>query len=97
MSQSFIPGAKPKFNKVYTYWIFKNYSTCECIQQQVQNVKSGWNDPLQTENTRIASLLTNTLGGKITFGNFGVPLKINYLGSVEGQPGGSFRPLRNKF
>ena len=97
MSRNFIPGAKPRFNKVYTYWIYKKYSTCECIQEKVNNIKSGGNDPTQTENARISSLITNNLGGRITFGNFGIPLKQNYLGSVEGQPGGSFRPLRNKF
>ena len=38
-------------------------------------------------------------GGITQFGDFylGQPLKINYLGRTEGQPGGSGCPPRNKF
>lgn len=70
---------------------------CNCIQQRANNIKQGWNDPSQTENKRISQTLTGTLGGKITFGNNNKPVTINYLGGWEGQPGGQFRPLRNKF
>jgi hypothetical protein len=60
-------------------------------------VKQGWNDPSQSENTRISQAITRTLGGRITFGNNNKPAIINYLGGWEGQPGGQFTPLRNKF
>ena len=30
-------------------------------------------------------------------GEFWNPNALNYLGRVEGQPGGSLKPLRNKF
>ena len=70
---------------------------CSCIQQRANNIKQGWNDPSQTENTRISQALTGTLGGKVTFGNKNKPVTINYLGGWEGQPGGSPRPLRNRF
>jgi hypothetical protein len=66
-------------------------------QQKVNSVKQGWNDPSQTENTRISQALTGTLGGKITFGNGNKPVIINYLGGTEGQSGGIPKPLRNKF
>lgn len=69
---------------------------CGC-QPQANKIKQGWNDPSQTENTRISQILTGTLGGKITFGNFYKPVTINYLGGWEGQPGGLPRPLRNRF
>lgn len=97
MNQSFIPGSRPRFKKVYTYTIFKNYNTCNCIQQKVNNVKTGWNDPIQTENMRISQILSNNLGGKVTWGNYGISAKVNYLGRVEGQAGGSLKPLRNQF
>uniref|UniRef100_A0A6C0E3T2 Uncharacterized protein n=1 Tax=viral metagenome TaxID=1070528 RepID=A0A6C0E3T2_9ZZZZ len=97
MSQSFIPGARPRFTKVYTYVIFKNYNTCNCIQQKVNSVKTGWNNPTQTENMRISQILSNNLGGKVTWGNYGISAKVNYLGRVEGQAGGSLKPLRNQF
>ncbi len=70
---------------------------CGCLPQQANKTKQGWNNPMQTENTRMSRILTGTLGGKITYGNLNKPVKINYLGSWEGQPGGSKRPLRNKF
>jgi len=72
-------------------------SLCNCIQQRANLVKQGWNDPSQTENRRISSILTGSLGGRTTFGNFNRPATINYLGGWDGQPGGSFKPLRNKF
>ena len=70
---------------------------CGCIQQRVNLIKQGWNDPSQTENRRISQALTGNLGGKTTFGNLNKPVTLNYLGGWEGQPGGSVRPLRNKF
>ena len=70
---------------------------CGCIQQKANLTKQGWNDPSQTENNRISQILTGTLGGKTTFGNFNRPANLNYLGSWEGQPGGSNKPLRNRF
>ena len=72
-------------------------SLCGCIRQKTNLTKQGWNDPSQTENIRVARILTGTLGGRTTYGNFNRHVSINYLGSWEGQPGGSFRPMRNKF
>ena len=38
-------------------------------------------------------------GGQIQFGNFYLvkPLQLNYLGRMEGQPGGGGAPPKNKF
>ena len=70
---------------------------CGCIQQRANLIKQGWNDPSQTENNRISQILTWTLGGRTTFGNFNRPVELNYLGGWEGQPGGLPKPPRNKF
>ena len=70
---------------------------CECFKDKVNRVKQGYNDPTQTNSTRIADLTINSLGGRTTFGNFNTPAKITYLGGIEGQPGGIPRPLRNTF
>jgi hypothetical protein len=72
-------------------------SLCNCFPFRSNVLKQGYLDPGQVENKRVASILTGTLGGKITFGNMYRPANLNYLGSWEGQPGGSFKPLRNKF
>ena len=73
------------------------YESCQCLQENWQRIKTGYNDPVQTQSKRITQVITGTLGGKTTFGNFGVPANTTYLGGFEGQPGGSPRPLRNKF
>jgi hypothetical protein len=70
---------------------------CNCIQQKANNIKQGWSDPSQTENNRISKAITTTLGGRIMYGNLYKPVPLNFLGGWEGQPGGSPRPLRNKF
>jgi hypothetical protein len=70
---------------------------CECFHDKVNRAKQGYNDPTQSNSTRVSQILTTSLGGKITFGNFGTPAQITYLGGIAGQPGGSPRPLRNKF
>ena len=70
---------------------------CNCKPFRSNSVKQGYNDPSQTQNQRFASILTGTLGGRTTFGNLNRPAVVNYLGSWQGQPGGSFKPLRNTF
>lgn len=85
---------KKAFNKIITSG---EGSLCDCVPQQANKGKQGWNDSLQPENIRISKMLTGTLGGKITYGNLNTPATLNYLGGWEGQPGGSFKPLRNKF
>ena len=76
-----------------------------CVQEKVNQIKNGYNDPTQPQSFRVAQLATQRLGGRTTFGNEGLGLGIGvnartyntYLGGIEGQPGGSPRPLRNKF
>jgi hypothetical protein len=72
-------------------------SLCSCTGFRANPVKQGYNDPSQTENNRIAQILTGTLGGRTTYGNFNQPVFTTYLGGWEGQPGGLPKPLRNKF
>ena len=69
---------------------------CTCTQQEFKKFQPT-NSFFQSENVRVANAITNNLGGKLTFGNLNTPAKLNYLGGIEGQPGGTPRPLRNKF
>lgn len=80
------------------------YNDCTCIQEKVNQIKNGYNDPTQPQSFRVAQLANQRLGGRTTFGNVGLGLGIGanartntYLGGIEGQPGGSPRPLRNRF
>ena len=72
---------------------------CSCQMQSKANaIKQGYNDPSIPESVRIAQRIQQSnLGGKLTFGNRYKPVQTNYLGGWEGQPGGSFKPIRNKF
>jgi hypothetical protein len=103
INKSFIRQYYKTFNTTQTTENINNAddisegTLCGCIQQKANNVKQGWNDPSQTQNVRISQILTGTLGGRTTFGNFNKPVTVNYLGSWEGQPGGSLKPLRNNF
>jgi hypothetical protein len=105
INNRFTPGNKANLRAYINRAFIRQYynsqadkdSLCGCIQQKANSVKQGWNDPSQTENTRISQALTGTLGGKITFGNGNKPVVINYLGGTEGQSGGIPKPLRNKF
>jgi len=77
---------------------------CLCYKDNYKSLKTAENDPNYQSNTlRISNLIQNFngRGGKIKYGNTYLnnqvqPL-IDILGSIEGQPGGSFTPLRNKF
>jgi len=52
-----------------------------------------------SQNMRFAQKIRTPRSGSVTFGNFylGEPLNLNYLGRMEGQPGGGGAPLRNQF
>jgi hypothetical protein len=103
INQQFIRQYYRIFNTTQTFDNINNSdditegTLCGCIPQRANPIKQGWNDPSQTENNRISQAITGTLGGRTTYGNFYKPVTINYLGGWEGQPGGSPRPLRNRF
>ena len=68
---------------------FSNQSTKMRISQRLRlSGSSQQTNPVAIFNT-----------GKIYFGNFYLnqPLKVNYLGQMEGQPGGTSNPPRNKY
>jgi hypothetical protein len=76
----------------------RNEYTCFCFKDTINNKSNlGYNDSTRTDAARISNLLSTSLGGRIIFGNFGVPASITYLGGIEGQSGGSPQPIRNKF
>lgn len=91
------PGLDPFFNSCNLY------ENCECIQEKVNQIKTGYTDPTQPQSFRVSQLATQRLGGRTIFGNIGLGLRAGlrtnntYLGGIEGQPGGSPRPLRNRF
>lgn len=73
------------------------FLNCNKCEPDILKTNQPTNTIFQSENMRIASALSNNLGGRLTYGNLNTPLELTYLGGVEGQPGGLPRPLRNKF
>jgi len=99
--QSFIPGAKYNLRKLISY--NSHYQKeCLCFEESYKKFNTAGNDPNSISNTlRISNLIQINIGGRTRFGNTYLNIEsqplIDSLGSIEGQPGGSFRPLRNKF
>lgn len=73
-------------------------TNCLCVKEQSNINNQGFINNTITNTSRISNILKSSLGGKINYGDFNnTPVKINYLGGWEGQPGGNQAPLRNKF
>ena len=74
---------------------------CECVNEKYDKDIIG-SDSASTRvsyNTRISQIIRTSLGGKTQYGNFylGQPLELNYLGNLQGMPGGSGMPPKNTF
>lgn len=52
-----------------------------------------------SRNLRVAHTINASPGGRIQFGNYkeGTLLNLNYLGRLEGMPGGGGTPFKNRF
>ena len=74
----FTPGNKANLRLFINRQIIKQFNNitkddeCSlgCLQTKTNLTKQGYNDPSQTDNMRISQILTGTLGGRTTFGNF---------------------------
>jgi hypothetical protein len=87
-----------KLKKIYNYYIYKNYNSCNCFREKFINLQQGFVNPTQTTNERIShALTTNGQGGRIRIGLLGAVLTTNSLGRIEGQIGGSGKALKNRF
>ena len=76
-----------------------NPSKCVCIPDNYVKYVVGSDSPSTrvSNNVRIAQIVNYSKGGRSEFGNFylGQPLNLNYLGRMEGMPGGSGSPPTN--
>jgi len=106
--RQFTPGKKSSSARVINYVaqynaLFPNSSEvkCLCVQDKYDKFISGSDSPSArvSNNRRISQIVNYSKGGKIQYGNFylGQPLNVNYLGRMEGMPGGSGSPPVNRF
>ena len=90
---NFLSKNSSNFNSNY------NPAKCVCIPDNYVKYVVGSNSPSTrvSNNVRIAQIVNYSKGGRSEFGNFylGQPLNLNYLGRMEGMPGGSGSPPTN--
>jgi hypothetical protein len=96
MNTPFAPGKKGNLRIIMKRTYLNQFnedttSKCACLPEAILKKHS------QPENMRISRSVSETLGGKIMYGNSYTPAVLNFLGGWEGQSGGLPRPLRNKF
>jgi len=99
-------GQKSQVARMINYITLSNaikgeINTCYCLPNKYDKNTPGSDSSSAKVSyaTRIAGIIRNTKGGTAQYGNFylGQPLNVNYLGKVQGMPGGSGMPPLNKF
>ena len=106
--RQFTPGKKSNSTKIINYIaaynaLFPNSQqlNCLCIPDKYNKLVVGSDSPsIRISNSmRLAQIINFYKGGKTQYGNFylGQPLNVNYLGRMEGMPGGSGAPPLNRF
>jgi hypothetical protein len=107
--RQFTPGGRRDTSRIIRYVAQYNelygtegqINTCYCIPDKYDKNTPGSDSPSQkfTYAQRISTIINYSKGGKSQYGNFylGQPLNVNYLGRIEGMPGGSGMPPINRF
>ncbi len=107
--RQFTPGGRRDTSRIIKYVAEYNevygnngdINTCYCIPDKYDKNTPGSSSSSAKVSyaTRISNVIKNSKGGKSQYGNFylGQPLNVNYLGRIEGMPGGSGMPPINRF
>jgi hypothetical protein len=91
-------GPIKKYNKLIEYSVYLDYQNCRCQPEILKNESANPYSSYNSRNLRVSQTIKSTRGGRIQFGDInGNPLALNYLGRLEGMPGGGGAPLKNKF
>ncbi len=90
-------GPIKKFRKLIEYADYTNYENCQCQPEIGKNLSANPNSSYDSRNLRVSQTISNSRGGSIQYGDNGRPLRLNYLGLLEGSSGGGGAPIRNKF
>jgi hypothetical protein len=92
-----------KYSAVYNilYAIKGEGNTCYCVTNKYDKNSPGSDSSSANVSyaTRLAQVIQSSKGGKPHYGNsyLGQPLNVNYLGRMEGMPGGSGQSPKNTF
>jgi hypothetical protein len=92
-----------RFKQLIDHAVYADKQNCYCQRDVLKNVSADPNSAFLTRNQKIANAVNNNYkGGSLQFGNtylgsFNGGFGLNYLGRLEGMPGGGGTPLKNKF
>ena len=109
MSRKFIPGNSSNTSRMINYVAQYNARhpdaelECSkpCVSEKIDKRYIG-SDSVSyrlPNKIRVSQIVQTSLGGSTQYGNFylGQPLQLNYLGNLQGMPGGSGMPPKNTF
>ena len=106
--KGFTPGSRGNTSRLISYTAEYNAAnphispiSCFCVVDKYDKNTPG-SDAASAKvsyATRISQVIQAKKGGSSQYGNFylGQPLNVNYLGRMEGMPGGSGSPPVNRF
>lgn len=106
--QGFTPGSRNRTSRMINYVAEYNtanpnnpLTSCYCIPNKYDKNTPGSDSSSAKVSyaTKIAQVIATNRGGKLQYGNFYLdqPLNVNYLGRIQGMPGGGGMPPINRF
>lgn len=91
-------GPIKKYNKLIEYANYIEYKNCVCEPVIEKSQSANPNGSFNSRNMRISNAINTPQGGRYQLANSnGTPLKLNYLGRLEGSPEGGGKKIKNKF
>jgi hypothetical protein len=97
----FTPGYKSNSRRIINYFALNPNANCinPCNYDRIKKFQRTELTGNQSYNQRIANTIRIGNGSRVEYGNnyLRKPIFVNYLGRMEGQPGGSGMPPRNQF
>jgi hypothetical protein len=91
-----------RFKQLIDHAVYADKQNCYCKPEVFKKMSCLPNSTYNSRNLKISTTINSFKGGRLQFGNnylgsFNGGLGLNYLGRLEGMPGGSGSPFKNKF
>jgi uncharacterized Zn-finger protein len=88
-----------KYRQLIEYSNFYQYENCTCKPEIFKKTSTEPNSSNSSRNMRISNTIQSNYGGRPRFIDLTntAPITLNYLGRLEGMPGGGGSPIKNKF